>query len=261
MKLLFLGDIFGKPGRQVVEQFLPTLRQERSLDVVVANGENAARGRGINQKIAQSLFAAGVDVITTGNHAFDVQESFSYFASEKHLLRPANYPEAAPGRGYVIKQVLGGIQLAVINLMGRVHMHPIDCPFAAADRVLAEIKAQADVVFVDMHAEATSETRAMGWHLDGKVAAVLGSHTHVQTADEEILPAGTAYLSDAGMTGPHRSVIGVDIESALQKFRTGMKVPFQPATEDARLCGAIVDIEESTGLSRGIERVCLKLKD
>lgn len=260
MKLLFIGDVFAQAGRKAVKEILPRLRQDRGVDVVIANGENAAHGRGISERTAQELFSSGVDVITTGNHAFDVEESIHYFFREKYLLRPANYAAAAPGQGFVIKEILGGVQLAVINLIGRVHMSPADCPFIAADRLVSELKHQADIIFVDMHAEATSEMRAMGWHLDGKVAAVLGSHTHVQTADEEILPGGTAYLSDAGMTGPYRSVIGIERDSALQKFKTGLKVPFQPAKEDIRFCGALVEIEESTGLAQKIERICEPLK-
>lgn len=261
MKLLFIGDIFGQPGRMAIRKILPRFKKERGVDVVIANGENAVRGRGISEKTAEELFGAGIDVITTGNHAFDVRDAIPYFSKEKYLLRPANYSAVAPGRGFVIKEILGGVQLAVINLIGRVHMSPADCPFATVDRLLIDLKDQADVIFVDMHAEATSEARAMGWHLDGKVAAVLGSHTHVQTADEEILPGGTAYLSDVGMTGPYRSIIGIELGSALQKFLTGVKVPFEPATEDVRFCGALVEIEESTGLAQKIERICEPLKD
>lgn len=259
MKILFIGDVFGAPGRQAVQEFVPKLKRERALDVVIANGENVSHGRGITEKTASLLFEAGVDVITTGNHAYDIQDSFPYFASEKRLLRPANYPKTSPGRGYGIFDVLGGIQLAVVNLIGRIHMDPVDCPFAAIDRVLDEIKVEADVIFVDMHAETTSESRAMGWHLDGKVGAVLGSHTHVQTADEELLPQGTAYLTDAGMTGPYRSVIGMGVEPVLEKFRTGIRSRFKPAAKDIRLCGAIVDLEESTGLATNIERICERL--
>jgi metallophosphoesterase (TIGR00282 family) len=195
-----------------------------------------------------------------GNHAFDREESFSYFNSEPRIIRPANYSDKTPGRGVVVREVFSGVKIAVVNLIGRIHMEPVDCPFAAADRVLAELHGEADIIFVDMHAEATSETRAMGWYLDGKVAAVLGSHTHVPTADEEILPAGTAYLTDAGMTGPYRSVIGMEVEAVLKKFRSGIRSKFEPAKEDVRFCGAVVEIEESTGLARKIERVTKRLE-
>lgn len=255
MNLLFIGDVFGRPGRTAIEKILPSLKMEKAIDVVVANGENVSHGRGITQKTAQVLFDLGVDVITTGNHAFDIPDVLSYFESEKRLLRPANYKKGTPGRGYVLVDVLGGIQLAVVNLIGRVQMGLADCPFLKAEEILMEIQNQADIIFVDMHAEATSESRAMGWHLDGKVAAVLGSHTHVPTADEEILPGGTAYQTDVGMTGPYRSIIGMDVETVLAKFRTGMHHKFQPATEDIRLCGALVRIEESNGKATSIERI------
>ena len=259
MKLLFIGDVFGAPGRQAIQELLQIIKTERAIDVVIANGENVSHGRGITQKTAGILFDHGVDVITTGNHAFDIEDAHSYFESEKKILRPANYKPESPGRGHVIVDVLGGIQLAVINLIGRIHMEPADCPFACADRLLEDLKNQSDILFVDMHAETTSETRAMGWYLDGKVAAVLGSHTHVPTADEEVLPQGTAYLTDAGMTGPYRSVIGMEIEPVLRKFRTGLRSRFKPATEDIRLCGAVVDIDESTGLAQNIERIDKRL--
>lgn len=255
MKLLFIGDVFGSPGRKAVVHWVPQLRQEFGLDFVVANGENLVHGKGVNQKALQALLEAGVDVITTGNHAFDIADSHSLYEQEKRLLRPYNYSSAAPGRGFGIYEIMGGIQLAVVNLIGQVHMSPADNPFTRIEELLLELNGQADIIFVDMHAETTSETRAMGWYLDGKVAAVLGSHTHVPTADEEVLPQGTAYLSDAGMTGPYRSVIGIQIEPILKKFRTGVKSRFEPATDDVRLCGAIVEIEESTGLARKIERI------
>jgi hypothetical protein len=243
-----------------VKQVLPGLKGEYKIDAVIANGENACHGKGITESTATDLFKAGVDVITTGNHAFDHKEAFPYFASQKTLLRPANYSAKAPGRGHVVLDVLGGVELCVINLIGRVHMDPADCPFTKADELLGEMKGRADVIIVDMHAEATSETRAMGWHLDGRVAAVLGSHTHVPTADEEILPGGTAYLSDAGMTGPYHSVIGMAIEPVLHKFRTGVKRRFEPATEDVRFCAALVEVEESTGMATRIERIQHRLK-
>jgi len=259
MNLLFIGDIFGEAGRLAVRTLLPDLKKERRLDFVVANGENVAHGKGITPKGAEQLFAAGVDVITTGNHAFDQADSLDYFRRQSRLLRPENYPGGSPGKGHAVAEVYAGIRVAVVNLIGRIHMEPADCPFAAVDRVLADLQGKADIIFVDMHAEATSETRAMGWHLDGRVAAVLGSHTHVQTADEEILPQGTAYLTDVGMTGPYRSVIGMKVDNVLRKFRFGIKSRFEPADGDPRLCAAVVEIEESTGLARKIERLQVRL--
>lgn len=259
MNILFIGDVFGSPGRQAVQKLLPDLKKSRAIDLVIANGENLAHGKGVTEKGAEVLLSAGVDVITTGNHAFDVAESHHYYNKQKKILRPANYPKGNPGKGSIVLEVYGGVHVAVINLIGRIHMAPVDCPFEAADQTLEEVQGKADITFVDMHAETTSETRAMGWYLDGKVAAVIGSHTHVQTADEEVLPGGTAYLTDAGMTGPYRSVIGMEIEPVLQKFRTGMRSRFQPATEDVRLCGALIEVEESNGLARKIERIQMKV--
>ncbi len=259
MKLLFIGDIFGEPGRKAVQEVLPGLVRDKKIDFVVANGENVAHGRGVTAKTLQSLFSSGAQVVTTGNHAFDQQDSLSIFSQESRLLRPYNYSSKAPGKGFVVAEVFSGIKIAVVNLIGRIHMEPADCPFAAADAFIKEVKPEADILFVDMHAEATSEMRAMGWYLDGRVAAVLGSHTHVQTADEEILPKGTAYLSDAGMTGPYRSVIGMKIDPILQKMTLGIKSRFEPAEGDVRFCGAIVEIEESTGLAKKIERVQIRL--
>lgn len=259
MNLLFIGDIFGEPGREAVKSVLPGLKAERKLDFIVANGENVAHGKGITVKLAEELFAAGVDVVTTGNHAFDQSEVHEYFGRQPRLLRPENYSSLTPGRGHVIREVFSGVTVGVINLAGRVHMEAANCPFAAADQVLEDKGSKADIWFVDMHAEATSESRAMGWHLDGRVAAVLGSHSHVPTADEEILPQGTAYLTDAGMTGPYRSVIGMKIPQVLKKFRTGLKSRYEPATDDVRFCAALVEIEESNGKARRIERIQLRL--
>lgn len=255
MNLLFIGDIFGEPGRKAVSQLLPPLREKYRLDFVIANAENLIHGKGVTAKGCQEIFKAGVDIITTGNHAFDRTESLPYYDSEKRLLRPANYPNGNPGRGHTLCEVLGGVQLAVVNLIGRINMEPAECPFNKADKLLEEYKGVADIVLVDMHAETTSECRAMGWHLDGQVAAVLGSHTHVQTADEEILPEGTAYITDAGMTGPYRSIIGMKIEPVLNKFRSGIRTRFEPASEDIRLCGVLVEIEESNGRAKRIERI------
>jgi len=259
MNLLFIGDVFGEAGRKAVQDVLPQLKKDRKIDFVVANGENVAHGKGITAKTAEALFAAGVDVITTGNHAFDQHEVHGYFGQQPKLLRPLNFPGDSPGRGFVVQEVYGGVQVGIVNLIGRIHMEPADCPFAAIDELFANYQKQVDIWMVDMHAETTSEARAMGWHLDGRVAAVLGSHTHVQTADEEVMPLGTAFLTDAGMTGPYRSVIGMRIPQVLRKMRLGIKSRFEPATDDVRFCGALVEIEESNGLARNIERVQVRL--
>lgn len=255
MKILFIGDVFGEAGKKVLLQKVPEYRSKQSIDFVVANGENVHRGRGLKIRDAEEFFSCGVDVITTGNHAFDQIELIDYYKKQSKIIHPANYSHYSPSKGYVVCDVYSGVKIGVMNLAGRIHMEPADCPFEAADRILADIKPEADIVFVDMHAEATSESRAMGWHLDGRVAAVLGSHTHVQTADEEILPQGTAYITDAGMTGPYRSVIGMKVEGPLKKFRTGIRSPYEPGTEDVRFCAVIVDVQENTGKATAIQRI------
>jgi len=259
VKLLFIGDIFGEPGRNAVKKLLPELRVEHKLDFVIGNGENVAHGKGITPKLAEDLFSFGIDVITTGNHAFDQAECHDYYKRQPKLLRPENYQAAVPGKGHYICEVFSGVKLGIVNLIGQVHMEPADNPFVAIDRLLEAKGSDADIWFVDMHAEATSEARAMGWHLDGRVAAVLGSHTHCPTADEEIMPEGTAYLTDAGMTGPYRSVIGMRIPQVLKKFRTGLKSRYEPASDDVRFCAAMVDVEESTGKAKRIERIQIRL--
>ncbi len=259
MKILFIGDIFGEAGRRAVKTLLPPLRQREKIDFVFANAENIAHGKGISSQSVKLLFDSGVDVLTTGNHAFDRDESLSLYEQDKRILRPANFPAKCPGRGFSRFEVYGGVTVGVINLIGRVHMAPADCPFEKADQLLMDAKLDCDIILVDMHAEATSESRAMGWHLDGRVAAVVGSHTHVPTADEEILPKGTAYISDAGMTGPYRSIIGIDIDTALKRFLMGMRSPIEPAKEDIRMYAVLIDVEESTGLATSIRLLCEKL--
>lgn len=259
MKILFVGDVFGEAGKKALLQKVPEYRAKGAVDFVVANAENVHRGRGLKIRDAEEIFAAGVDVITSGNHAFDQAETIDYYKKQPRLLHPANYSRLSPSKGYVLCEVYSGIQIAVVNLAGRVHMEPADCPFSAVDRILEEVKSKTDLVLVDMHAEATSESRAMGWHLDGKVAAVLGSHTHVQTADEEILPQGTAYITDAGMTGPYRSIIGMKVEAPLRKFRTGLRSPYEPGTEDVRFCAVLVDAQENTGKAASIQRIQEKI--
>jgi metallophosphoesterase (TIGR00282 family) len=260
VKLLFIGDIVGEPGRTAIETILPRLRDQHALDFVIANGENSAGGNGITREIGDSLIAQGADVITSGNHIWDKREVYEYIAVEPRLLRPANYPDA-PGRGSYVARTPDGRSVGVLNLMGRVHLASIDDPFRIADREVAALAARTKFIFVDMHAEATSEKIAMGWYLDGRVTAVVGTHTHVQTADERILPKGTAYLTDAGMTGPHDSIIGVTTEIALSRFVTGMPAKFESATGPGRLYAVIVTADLATGRATAIQRLSLSSAD
>lgn len=255
MRIVFLGDVVGKPGRRGVVQFLATLRQHEEIDFVIANCENAAGGVGVDPGSARELIAAGVDVLTSGNHVWAKREILDYVADSDVLLRPANFAPTTPGWGYTIKTTKRGESVAVINVIGRVFMNTYDCPFRVIDGVLETIATRATVVFVDVHAEATSEKNALGWYLDGRVSAVIGSHTHVQTADERILPQGTAYLTDAGMCGPRDSVIGVKREQVIRRFLTQMPGRFEVADGPVLVQGAIVDIDEHTGRARSIRRV------
>jgi 2',3'-cyclic-nucleotide 2'-phosphodiesterase len=252
MRILFIGDIFGRPGREAVARVLPGLRKERALDFVVANAENASHGAGLLPDHARELFDAGADVLTLGNHTWDKKETDALLADPR-VLRPANYPPGLPGRGAGVFQTAGGKTVAVLQLMGRHGMPTTDCPFRAADALLPGLKAGA--VFVDMHAEASSEKQAMAWHLDGRVSAVVGSHTHVQTADERVLPGGAAYLGDAGMTGPRDGVIGAKKEQAIKRFLLGVKVRYEPAEGPSQFCAALADVDETTGKARGIQRI------
>lgn len=256
MRILVLGDVVGEPGRRLVEAHLPTLRRELALDFVIVNGENAAHGHGITARIAESWFdELGIDVITTGNHAFDVKDIATIFQKETRLLRPANYPPGTPGCGHVKLHTRSGQEVLVINLLGRVHMGPCDDPFRVVDGILA--KERADLVVVDMHAEATSEAQAMGWHLDGRAAAVLGSHTHVPTLDTKILPGGTAYVTDIGMVGPYEGVIGMKKEASLSRFLKVKGDKFEVAENDLQLHAVLVVTEGRKAVS--IERVIRKL--
>lgn len=262
MRTLFIGDIFGRPGRTIVKDKLAGLVREKSIDLVIANGENAAAGFGITPALAEELFDLHIDVITTGNHVWDKRELIDYFqladsnghGPAKRLLRPANFPPSMPGSG-LYQGCKDNIPYAVINLQGRVFMASNDDPFRVADNLLKKI--QAKLIFVDMHAEATSEKMSLGWYLDGRVTAVLGTHTHVPTADERVLPNGTAYVTDVGMTGPFDGVIGVKKELIIEKFLTNMPVRFEAATGDARLCAVVIDCDENTGKARSIERLML----
>jgi 2',3'-cyclic-nucleotide 2'-phosphodiesterase len=254
LNIIFIGDIFGQAGREMVGRELPRLIRERKADLVIANGENAAGGFGITVSIAETLFELGIDVITSGNHIWDKREIYDYFPKQPKLLRPGNYPEGAPGSGLVITKSKSGIPCAVINLQGRSLMQPIDCPFRKADQYLSEIS-EVKVRFVDFHAEATSEKVAMGWHLDGKVSAVIGTHTHIPTADTRILPGGTAYQTDSGMTGPYDSVIGVEKEGILRKFMNGLPLRMEPALHGAELRGVFIRVDETSGKAVNIERI------
>lgn len=241
MRLLFIADIFGAPGRRIVEARLPALRDELGLDLVIANAENAADGVGITSRIGKRLLSVGVDAITLGNHAHRQREVYPYLNSEPRMIRPANLPAASPGRGETVVAAADGTQVAVLNLLGRMHLEPAVSPFECGPRLVEEAKGRASVVFVDFHAEVTSEKVAMGRLLDGKATAVIGTHTHIQTNDPTILPGGTAYLTDAGMTGPHDSVIGVRSDVILARFTTGLPSRFEPADGDVRIEGALIE--------------------
>jgi len=260
--LLFIGDIVGRPGRDLLRHGLAALASHHNVDLVIANVENAAAGHGITPDIANDLFEYGVHVMTGGNHTWDKKEIFPYIVKQPRMIRPANYPEGAPGLGRYVARAENGVMVGVVNAMGRVFMTPLDDPFRVVLEQIDLVKADgAQLVFVDFHAEATSEKVAMGWHLDGKVAAVVGTHTHVQTADDRVLPKGTAYITDVGMTGPHDSVIGVDRLAIVHRFVSAMPQRFETATENPRLNGVVVQADEQTGLAVSITRVNQSLKD
>lgn len=255
VNILFIGDIVGKPGRQAVSRELHRLVDRYHVDVVIANGENASGGFGITAESARELFACGIHLFTSGNHIWDKKEALEYLKHEERILRPANYPEGAPGKGRTVTVTPAGVKVGVINLEGRVFMDNLDCPFRAADREIAALADLTKVILVDFHAEATSEKTSLGWYLDGRVSAVVGTHTHVQTADERILSSGTAYITDVGMTGAFDSVIGVRKDEPIQKFLTQLPAKFEVAKKDLRLNGVVVTIDEATGHAVGIERV------
>jgi len=249
-----IGDIVGRPGRQIITGKLQELRRELLIDLVIVNGENAAGGSGMTAPILDQFYHDGADVVTSGDHAFKRSEVISRMESDSRVLRPLNFPETAAGRGYTFCQVKE-IKVAVINLIGRIFMQASRCPFLLADEVLEEIGRVTNVIIVDFHAEATSEKVAMGWYLDGRVSAVIGTHTHIPTADARILPQGTAYITDIGMTGPHESVIGRDIERVLYRFTTGMPAHFDVAKNDVRLNGVVIEIDATSGNATSIERL------
>jgi 2',3'-cyclic-nucleotide 2'-phosphodiesterase len=261
VRILFIGDIFGRPGRNIVHERLAGLVEQHRIDLILANGENAAAGFGITPALAEEMFEMGIEVLTSGNHIWDKREIVDYFQSAdgnpyspaRRTLRPANYPPDMPGWGFYEGRTRAGASYAVMNLQGRIFMAANNDPFRTADDLLQQIKA--NVIVVDMHAEATSEKIALGWYLDGRVTAVLGTHTHVPTADERVLPKGTAYITDLGMTGPYDSVIGVKKELVITRFLNNMPVRFEPATGDVRLCAVVIDCDENTGKARSIERL------
>jgi len=255
MRILFIGDVVGKPGRQAVAALVPALRRERDLDLVIANGENSAHGAGFTQTTVTELLESGVDVLTSGDHTWDQKEAYQVIDRERRLIRPLNMAPNVPGRGSTIVNVGDRFSVGVLNLMGRVYMPANDCPFRAGEAEVNRLRQKTNIIFVDMHAEATSEKIALSRFLDGKVSAVVGTHTHVQTADEQILPNGTAYLSDAGMTGPHDSVLGRDVEAVVRRFVTGMPQKLEVATGKVELCGVIIEVDELSGKARKIERL------
>jgi metallophosphoesterase (TIGR00282 family) len=257
LRILFVGDVVGAPGRRILRALLSRLKRDTGAALTIVNGENAAGGAGLTTATAEEILAAGADVITTGNHVWDKRDVLGLLERQPRILRPANYPEGAPGSGVVVVPV-SGTRVAVVNLMGRVFMPLTDDPFRAADRILGEPKSLAPVVVVDFHAEATSEKSAFGWYLDGRVSAVLGTHTHVATADERILPGGTAFMTDVGMTGSFASVIGVKKEQAIERFRTSRSIPYETADGDVRLAAVHIDVDPASGRATAIARIELR---
>ena len=259
MKILFIGDIVGEPGRRVIRELLPGIKKANDIEFVVGNGENVAGGSGITPSLADELFDSGLDVITSGDHIWKRREIIDRIDLDRRILRPANYPSGAPGFGSTVVKSASGTEVGVINLQGRVFMQAIECPFRVAKEEVDKIKNKARVVIVDIHAEATSEKIALGWYLDGLVSAVIGTHTHVQTADEKVLPQGTAFLSDAGMTGGLDGVIGRKKEQILARFITQLPAKFEVSDGDIQLHGAVIDIDDKTGKANSIKRIQKKL--
>ena len=255
MRALLIGDIVGRPGRVVVEREVIRLREERAIDLVVANCENAAGGAGITPSVADELFRSGVDVLTSGNHVWRKREAFELLKMDHRVIRPANYPDGVPGAGSTVVETLSGQKVGVLNLMGRVFMEPLDCPFRTAERELARLKLSTNVIIVDMHAEATSEKVAIGWFLDGKVSCVFGTHTHIPTADERILPAGTGFITDVGMTGPYDSVIGRRVDQILERFLLSLPHKSEVAEGNVQLRGLLVEVDPATGKATSVERI------
>jgi len=255
LNILFIADIVGRPGRWAVSQILPEFKKTHQIDFTIANVENAAGGFGLTKEIAKKIHSYGVDCLTSGNHIWDRKEIYPYLDQDQRILRPANYPPTAPGKGAGIFQSQEGYRIGVLNIQGKVYIKEIDCPFRVADEEIKRLKEKTGIIVVDLHAEATSEKVALGWHLDGKVSAVLGSHTHVQTADETILPGGTAYITDAGMTGAHDSVIGINKEDAIARFLTQIPRRFTLAKKDIKFCGVLVEVDPTTGKALAVRRI------
>ena len=255
MKILFIGDVVGQPGRAAVTRLVPGLREERGIDFVIANGENSAHGAGLTEASVQALLSAGVDVITTGDHVWDQKGFEKTIELESRVVRPLNQPPGTPGRGSLVIEAGNGVSVGVINVVGRVFMPASDCPFRAAQNEVALLRKKTNIIVVDLHAEATSEKIAMGRFLDGQVSLVVGTHTHVTTADEQILPKGTAYITDVGMCGPTDSVLGRDVQAVIRRFVTQMPGRLEVAEGDAALCGVVVEVNEKTGLATAIERI------
>ena len=256
MRVLFIGDVLGRHGRKATAWWVPRLRRSHHVEVVIANVENSAGGNGITESVVEELLDAGIDVMTTGNHAWDKRDGVHLIESER-VLRPANHPPEVPGTGSTVFHAPSGVPIGVINVQGRLFMKPMDCPFRVCRRELTKLRTETLAVLVDFHAEATSEKQALAWYLDGQVSAVVGTHTHVPTADERILPNGTAYITDVGMTGPYNSVIGMEASGAVERLMTGVPSRAEQAKEDTRLCGVIIDIDNSSGNATHIERVML----
>jgi 2',3'-cyclic-nucleotide 2'-phosphodiesterase len=256
-RILFVGDVFGRPGRRILKETLPHLVEEYSPDLVLANGENAAAGFGITPTLVEELLALGIAVLTSGNHIWDKKEILPYLSdhADGRLLRPANYPSSSPGHGLYVGRTRSEMSYAVMNLQGRIFMPPIDCPFRTADKLLEQIPAEVKIRIVDMHAEATSEKMALGWYLDGRVTAVVGTHTHVPTADEMVLPQGTAYVTDLGMTGPYDSVIGVEKQAVIEKFLSQIPTRFDVARGDVRLSAVLIEADPDSGRAASIQRI------
>lgn len=259
VRVLAIGDIVGRPGRRAIRELLPNLVRERDIDFVIANIENAAAGFGITPEIAEELLNLGIDVLTSGNHIWDKREILPYISRQPRLLRPLNYPANNPGFGSFVGEARRGARVGVINVQGRVYMPANDCPFRTADIEIARLQKETPIIIVDFHGEATSEKVAFGWYADGRVSAVFGTHTHVQTADDRILPKGTAYITDVGMTGPYESIIGMVVEQSLERFLTGMPARLEPAKRDVRLSCALFTIEARGGHALSIERMQLPL--
>ncbi|MFC3882318.1 TIGR00282 family metallophosphoesterase [Bacillus songklensis] len=256
MRILFVGDVVGSPGRDMIETYLPKLKQKYLPSITIVNGENAAHGKGITEKIYRRFLELGANVVTLGNHAWDKKDIFDFIDDAKQMVRPANYPEGVPGKG-IVYFTCDNQEVAVINLQGRTFMPPIDCPFKKADELIEEAKKRASVIFVDFHAEATSEKQALGWYLDGKVTAVVGTHTHVQTADNRILTNGTAYISDVGMTGPYDGILGMEREAVIKRFLTNLPVRFEVTEGRQQLSAVVIDVDRKTGKAKKIDRILI----